>query len=135
MFGRLACEIDSRRHARSQCDRAVLCIVLALGGLPFSAGAQNLLTQDYPTATRADYVFGCMAANGQTRLILERCSCSIDTIAQVLPYERYIQAETILSMRLVAGAPSEVFRTSPQFRDIVADLRRAQAEAEIECFP
>jgi hypothetical protein len=135
MFGRLAREIDGRRRARSQRDRAALSILLALGGIPFSASAQNAVIQDYPTATRADYVFGCMAANGQTRLVLERCSCSIDTIAQVLPYDRYVQAETILSMRLVPGPSSEIFRTSPQFRDIVADLRRAQAEAEIECFP
>lgn len=89
---------------------------------------------DYPTVARADYVFGCMAANGQSRTALEKCSCSIDTIATILPYEKYVEAETILSVGQVAGQQAEVFRATGVFRDIVADLRRAQAEAEVTCF-
>ncbi|MEM7237919.1 MAG: hypothetical protein AAF501_08865, partial [Pseudomonadota bacterium] len=42
---------------------------------------------DYPTIARADYVFACMASNGQTREVLERCSCSIDVISTILSYE------------------------------------------------
>jgi hypothetical protein len=34
---------------------------------------------------RADYVFACMKTNGETRRALERCSCSIDVIASILP--------------------------------------------------
>ncbi|WP_370638161.1 hypothetical protein [Ancylobacter sp. Lp-2] len=89
---------------------------------------------DYPTVARADYVFGCMASNGQTRPALEKCSCSIDTIATILPYEKYVEAETIMSVGQVAGQQAEVFRSTGMFRDIVADLRRAQAEAEVTCF-
>ncbi|QIB36339.1 hypothetical protein G3A50_17750 [Ancylobacter pratisalsi] len=92
------------------------------------------LVNDYPTVARADYVFGCMAANGQTRQALEKCSCSIDTIATILPYKKYEDAETILSVGQVAGQQSEIFRSTAMFRDIVADLRRAQAEAEVTCF-
>ena len=29
---------------------------------------------DYPTATRADYVIGCLASNGFKREFLERCA-------------------------------------------------------------
>ena len=47
------------------------------------------ISGDYPTATVADYVLGCMKSNGETREALERCSCSIDVIASILPYERY----------------------------------------------
>jgi len=94
------------------------------------AGVEN----DYPTVARADYVFGCMAANGQTRQALEKCSCSIDTIATILPYEKYVEAETILSVGQVAGQQAEVFRSTGMFKDMVADLRRAQAEAEVTCF-
>ncbi len=46
-----------------------------------SAGEQN----DYPTQARAEYVFACMASNGQTQQALRQCSCSIDVIASVLP--------------------------------------------------
>ncbi|MDF2997424.1 MAG: hypothetical protein K0R27_3061 [Xanthobacteraceae bacterium] len=89
---------------------------------------------DYPTVARADYVFGCMAANGQTRQALEKCSCSIDTIATILPYDKYVEAETIMSMMQTTGQQAEVFRATGMFRDMVADLRRAQAEAEVTCF-
>lgn len=103
------------------------------GGAPASSATAGLIN-DYPTVARADYVFGCMATNGQTRPALEKCSCSIDTIASILPYEKYTEAETILRMNQVAGQSAEVFRSTGMFRDMVADLRRAQAEAEITCF-
>src|SRR5262249_43258773 len=45
---------------------------------------------DYPTAARADYVFACMKTNGETRRALEQCSCSIDVIASILPYDHYV---------------------------------------------
>jgi len=99
------------------------------------AGAQDEGVNDYPTTARADYVFACMAANGGSRLALERCSCSIDVIASIFPYERYVQAETALSVGQRPGESSELFRNNPYMRDLVADLRRAQAEAEVECFP
>lgn len=92
------------------------------------------IVNDYPTVARADYVFGCMAANGQTRQALEKCSCSIDTIATILPYDKYVEAETILSVGQVTGQQAEIFRSTGMFRDMVADLRRAQAEAEVTCF-
>ena len=54
-------------------------------------------TSDYPTSARADYVLGCMASNNQTRAALDHCSCSIDVIASILPFDKYEEAETILS--------------------------------------
>jgi hypothetical protein len=89
---------------------------------------------DYPTAVRADYVFGCMKANGETRQALERCSCSIDVIASILSYERYVTAETVLSMAQVPGALGSQFRSTEYAKAAVDDLRRAQAEAEVRCF-
>lgn len=89
---------------------------------------------DYPTAARADYVFACMASNGQTQEMLRRCSCSIDVIASLVPYKRYVEAETILRMRQVGGEKSATFRDSAEYKKIVDDLKKAQAEAEIRCF-
>ena len=116
---------------RALAERAVGAAALTLA-LPAAAAAQD--TNDYPTNARADYVFGCMAANGQTRESLERCSCSIDVIASILPHDRYVQAETVLAMRQGVGFQSNAFRGTRLFDDMVADLRRAQAEAEIRCF-
>lgn len=113
--------------------RAVLAAALIVA-LPAAAQAPAPELNDYPTVARADYVFGCMAANGETRQALERCSCSIDVIASVLPYEKYVEAETIMSVGRVGGEKTSMFKSSPVMQRIVADLRRAQAEAEIRCF-
>ncbi len=108
-------------------------LLTAAGGL---AAAQDVAEQfnDYPTEARADYVFACMATNGQGADVLRRCSCSIDEIATLVPYEKYLQAETVLSMRRASGERMSYFKSSPQAEAFVADLRRAQAEAEIVCF-
>jgi hypothetical protein len=89
---------------------------------------------DYPTSARSEYVFGCMKANGETRQTIEQCSCSIDIIASLLPYDRYVTAETVLSMSQVRGNLGTQFRSSEQAKGALDDLRRAQAEAEVRCF-
>ncbi|MFQ8430166.1 hypothetical protein [Amaricoccus sp. W119] len=105
---------------------------LAQGARPADSGAG--LVNDYPTEARADYVFTCMAANGQTRETLRRCSCSVDVVASILPYERYVEAETVLAMRQVSGERVGMMRTAPMANDLVRDLRRAQAEGDVRCF-
>jgi hypothetical protein len=96
------------------------------------AAAANL--NDYPTASRADYVFACMKTNGETHQVLEQCSCSIDVIASILPYEKYEAAETVLSLAQVQGRFGAMFRSVEESKAAVNDLRRAQAEAEVRCF-
>jgi hypothetical protein len=96
------------------------------------ARAEDL--NDYPTSARAEYVFGCMKANGETRQAIEQCSCSIDIIASLLPYARYVTAETVMSMSQVRSDLGSPFRTSAQAAGALNDLRRAQAEAEVRCF-
>jgi hypothetical protein len=65
---------------------------------------------------------------------LEQCSCSIDVIASIMPYERYVTAESALSLAQVPGVFGTMFRTSEQAKSAANDLRRAQAEAEVRCF-
>jgi hypothetical protein len=91
---------------------------------------------DYPTATRADYVLGCMAANGNKRETLFQCSCAIDTIASLLPYSDYERAETALSLQTGGGVGGRVglFRDPPEIKAVLERLREAQAEANLSCF-
>lgn len=109
-------------------------IVGALLALMTVTGARADDPNDYPTAARVEYVFGCLKANGETRQVIEQCSCSIDVIASLLPYARYVTAETVLSMSQVRGNLGTQFRTSEQSATALNDLRRAQAEAEVRCF-
>ena len=89
---------------------------------------------DYPTEARADYVFACMKTNGDTQQALHQCSCSIDVIASILPYDRYVAAQTVLSLSQVEGRFGAMFRTPEPAKAAVNDLRRAQAESEVRCF-
>jgi hypothetical protein len=103
----------------------------ALGAVAWPAAAD---TNDYPTEARADYVFVCMKTNGETQEVLRRCSCSIDVIASLLPYDRYVAAQTVASLNQVPGQIGTMFRASQQTKAMLDDLRRAQAEAEVRCF-
>jgi hypothetical protein len=106
--------------------------------LLFACGASSRVKavelNDYPTSARVDYVFGCMKANGETQVSLQKCSCSVDVIASLLPYDRYVAAETVLSMAQVPGNLGGEFRSTAIAHSAIEDLRRAQAEAEVRCF-
>ena len=107
---------------------------IGLGLLAAGAPATATDLNDYPTAARADYVFACMKANGETQRVLDQCSCSIDIIASILPYDRYVSAETVLSLSQVPGRFGAMFRSPAEAKSAVNELRRAQAEAEVRCF-
>jgi hypothetical protein len=97
-------------------------------------GAGSAVANDYPTSARADYVFACMKTNGDTREALDQCSCSIDIIASLIPYDAYVTAATVASMDQASGQIGSMFRGTAIARDALARLRRAQAESEIRCF-
>lgn len=113
--------------------RVVLCSFLVVS-TSFGSFVQAAEHNPYPTIAIADYVFGCMAANGQTRQSLERCSCSIDVISSIVSYADYERAETVLSLRRLTGEKSALYKTAAQYKASVDQLRRAQAEAEVRCF-
>jgi hypothetical protein len=112
--------------------RLVGWLLLLLAATVMATRAEDF--NDYPTVTRSEYVFGCLKANGETRQAISQCSCSIDVIASLLPYDRYVTAETVLSMSQVRGNLGGQFRSSEQAASALNDLRRAQAEAEVRCF-
>jgi hypothetical protein len=116
-------------HIKSMGVGVVLLTTCAL-----NVTAKTAALNDYPTSARVDYVFGCMKANGENQVSLQKCSCSIDVLASLLPYDRYVTAQTVLSMSQVPGNLGAQFRTTEISRTALEDLRRAQAEAEVRCF-
>ncbi len=126
-----------RPNARKRRDRhlgvaaaAALLLLLGTGASQPSKGKTN----DYPTADRADYVIGCMAANGNTQESLMKCSCAIDVIADRMPYPDYDEAKTALSLAQGGGERLRVFASTPQMQKLIQNLHQAQAEANIQCF-
>ena len=113
---------------------ALLAVVLLL---PLAAGAQEpgrRPANDYPTTARADYVIGCLASNGFKRELLQKCSCGIDTIADLMTYEQYQAGETVLAMRQnMPGPRGAMFRDTPQAQEAAERMNRAQAEVNLRC--
>ena len=112
--------------------RRIVAALMVLMTMSVAARAEEI--NDYPTSARVEYVFGCLKANGETRQAIEQCSCSVDVVASLVPYARYVTAETVLSLSQVRGDMGGPFRTSEQATNALNDLRRAQAEAEVRCF-
>ncbi len=115
-----------------------ICLAALIGLAAAGAQAQSdggkLPRYNYPTAARADYVIGCMAANGFQRQLLDKCACGIDVIADRMSYEDYENAETILSMQQAGVGPrGGLFRDTPVAKESLEKLRRAQAEANLRC--
>jgi len=111
-----------------------LLLGVALAASPAAGQETKAPRFSYPTAARADYVIGCMAANGFQRQLLDKCACGIDVIADRMSYEDYENAETILSMQQAGVGPrGGLFRDTPIAREGLEKLRRAQAEANLRC--
>jgi hypothetical protein len=112
--------------------------LLMLAGAHLASAAEvaagSAAANDYPTSARAEYVFACMKTNGDTREALDQCSCSIDVIASLLPYDAYVAAATVASLNQEPGQLGGLFRGATAARDALDRLRRAQAEGEVRCF-
>ena len=116
--------------------RPLCCLaVLMLWALPAAAQQPHHPLHDYPTAARADYVIGCLAANGFKHELLDKCACGIDTIADFMSYDDYEKADTILRMQQGGGlgGRGELFTETPIAKEETEKLRRAQAEVNLRC--
>jgi hypothetical protein len=129
-FGLLATRRDFGAFAMKGCAAFSLLAPAFL----FLAVPDPARANDYPTPVVADYVIGCMASNGETQDMLQRCSCSIDAVSSILPYRDYEKAETVLRMQLATGDQAGIFREMTSLKLMVDTLRLAQIEADFRCF-
>jgi hypothetical protein len=88
----------------------------------------------YPTADEVFYVMACMQVNGQEAEGLRKCSCAINALEALLPYDNYKDAQLVLAMRQAGGRNAGIFRDAAPMQAIVSDFTRAQEVANRECF-
>ena len=114
-----------------------LCLVFAIqvlaeGDCPDAAASNRA---SYPTAVLADYVLGCMIANGQKPETLQKCACSMDFIAAAIPYDEYEQTETLMRLQqMTGGGRNAVYKNAAWAKAAVDHLREVQAESTLRCF-
>lgn len=90
---------------------------------------------DYPTQARVEYVISCMNKHGgESYDTLYPCVCAIDQIAERLPYDRYVQAETLSYMIRTPGERGGAFRDAPGARKEVRGFANLKSETEQACF-
>lgn len=117
------------RNIRTACIAALL-----LAG-PAAASAEDCATDDsYPTTAIADYVLGCMAANGNTFESLHQCSCSIDYIRERISYADYERTQTVMQVQQDRGQRGIFYRDSSWAKNRVDALQKVQAESTLRCF-
>lgn len=105
-------------------------ILLLLLVIPGSATAN-----DYPTLDRVDHVLTCMKKHGgQTMDNLYSCTCEIDAIASIMPYDTFVEASTFEAYRNMPGEKGGIFRDSAQGEKLTAQLHQVEKEAERRCF-
>ncbi len=108
----------------------VTFITLLIGNHGFAETMKN----DFPTVTRAEFVFACMSSNANNRDFMAKCSCAIDEIAKRITFDEYSQAETIQRLQLGASPREEAFKSVGLSKEKMDKLHRAQAASELECF-
>src|SRR6266498_2711242 len=113
--------------------RSACVSLLALASFMAAGPVHAADLNDYPTSARADYVFACMKANGETYQVLQQCSCSIDIVASILPYEKYVGAETVLSLSQVPGRFGAMFRSPEEAKAAVT--RSEEHTSELQSRP
>ena len=96
---------------------------------------QSPCPKPYPTSVLADYVIGCMLANGKSPESLRKCSCSIDFIAAAVPYEEYEKVETLMRLQQMEGAGrNAAYKGAAWAKAAVAHFKEVQAESTLRCF-
>jgi len=108
---------------------------LALAIIPFGALADKHCPEEtFTTAAIADYVLGCMSANGNTYEALHQCSCSIDFIKSKMTYDEFVEAQTVMQARRDKGQRGIFYRDSSWAKERVDTLQKVQAESTLRCF-
>ena len=97
--------------------------------------ATQALANDYPTLERVDSVLTCMKLNGGQNIEnLYACSCEIDVIASMVPFDIWDEARTFEQYKRLPGEKGGIFRDSERADEVVPKLEEARKEAKKRCF-
>ena len=90
---------------------------------------------DFPTADRVEFVLECMRdhTGGQFEL-LNKCSCTVDRLAEEYKYDDFVEAQTMAKAVTIAGERGSVLRDNEDAQSAARRFRAAVAEAGRACF-
>lgn len=112
-------------------------ITLLLLCVSVDAAEKNIAatSESYPTLDRVEFVLGCMhAKGGQDYTNLYGCVCLLDKIAAIIPYQSFLDAQTLQVMMQTPGERGGAFRDAPGARKLTNRYDQIVAENEPKCF-
>ena len=112
---------------------AALAPFAAFAALTMLALPAGAAPAPYPTVDRVEYVLECMKNNGGSHEYLYKCSCTIDAIAEQLPYADYVEAATVARYQTLGGERGGLFRDPEPMQALAKRYRGLQAEAKQGC--
>jgi hypothetical protein len=115
--------------------RVTVPVLRALAVAALAAAAGGAQAHDYPTAERVVYVEACMRDHpGAHYEMLNKCSCMLDTIAQSLPYDDYVEMSTAANANSIGGERGSYIRDVPMLQEQIKKFKALQAQAQKSCF-
>jgi hypothetical protein len=111
---------------------ALLLSIAMTAPLPALASEKH----DYPTMDRYQWIQECIAQQGAADFVtVHACGCAIDVIAEKMPHDQFVAADTAEKSRGLSGS-SAVYLRDPgiSIRDLRGAYGQAKYEANRRCF-
>lgn len=100
-----------------------------------ATAAAPAAAHDYPTVDRFLYVQACMRDNpGPFYEMANKCACAIDRIATELPFDDYVEINTVVNAMTIGGERGAELRDNAGAKKQVARWREIQARVKPGCF-
>ena len=109
---------------------ALTAAVFVLAGLASPAARAF----DYPTSDRVVFVQACMRDHpGPHYEMVNKCSCTIDTIARELPFDDFVDMNTATNANSIGGERGSYIRDVESLQVMIRKYRTLQASAMKSC--
>lgn len=110
----------------------IINVVFALASVVFAPLSQ---ANDFPTADRVAFVMECMRdhTGGQFEL-LNKCSCTVDRLAEQYKYDDYVEAQTMAKAVTIAGERGSTLRDNDDAQKAARRYKASVIEAGRACF-
>ncbi|MCK8515412.1 hypothetical protein M0534_03555 [Methylonatrum kenyense] len=114
---------------------SLVALLMASLGFAATALAENE-AHDYPTIDRYQWIEECMYFQGERNFeTLYACACAIDVIAEHMPHEKFVQADTAEKAATVSGESGEYLREPARnIQELRLAYGEAKNEADKRCF-
>jgi hypothetical protein len=113
--------------------RWMLPVVLACASI--TCAAQDTPMHNYPTNERVIFVQACMRDHpGGHYEMLNKCSCTIDSIAREVPFDDFTVMSTATNANSIGGERGSTIRDTEVLQVEIRKFRALTAKAKKSCF-